>query len=131
MAKDKHIYLCDGRSFKILRFTQSLLQSENEFSQPLTHPFRLEQNYPNPFNPITGIRFTVKGGQPSLPVSLEIYNILGESVRTLVDEELGSGEYEIFWDGKNESQREVASGVYFYKLKVGDFEQTRKMILMR
>ena len=62
---------------------------------------------------------------------LTIYNVPGEKVRTLVNEERMPANYQVNWDGKNEKQEEVASGVYFYKLKVGDFEQTKKMILMR
>ncbi|KPL03333.1 MAG: hypothetical protein AMJ73_07435, partial [candidate division Zixibacteria bacterium SM1_73] len=64
-------------------------------------------------------------------VTLKIYNILGKVLRTLVDEKLSAGTYEILWDGKNERQEEVASGVYFYKLKAGNLEQTKKMILIR
>jgi flagellar hook assembly protein FlgD len=66
-----------------------------------------------------------------LHTTLTIYNVLGEKVRTLVDKERMPGNYQVNWDGKDEKQEEVASGVYFYKLKVENFEQTKKMILIR
>ncbi len=135
VVKEERIYLCDGRSFKILEFDPPTPKSENEFLQYPAHPFQLEQNYPNPFNPSTDIRFAVYGSRfmvhRPLPTTLTIYNVLGKKVRTLVDEERMPGDYQVNWDGKNEMNEEVAGGVYFCRLKVGDFEQTKKMILMR
>lgn len=105
--------------------------------------FCLVQNYPNPFNPSTIIQYTVSsrqkkaadGGQRtvdgSIPTTLKIYNIRGQLVRTLVDEPKTSGTYEVIWDGKDDQGQEVASGVYFYKLKAGDYTETKKMILMK
>jgi hypothetical protein len=102
--------------------------------------FILSQNYPNPFNATTIIPFTVtrspvNGSQlmvhTPLHTTLVIYNILGEKVRMLVDEEKLPGEYQVMWDGKNNSGKEVASGVYFYKLKVGDLSETRKLVLIK
>ena len=89
--------------------------------------FALFQNYPNPFNTITLIPFRVNG---PVPTTLKIYNIKGQVVRTLVDEYLESGGYEVMWDGKNDSGKGVSSGVYFYKLKVGDLAQSRKLVLI-
>jgi len=137
MVKEKHIYLCDNRSFKILKFNDPASESRDEFLEDMVYPFELKQNYPNPFNPVTSIQYTVGSMQTKTAddsfahVTLKIYNILGKVVRTLVDEELSSGKYEIFWDGKNERQEAVASGVYFCKLRVGNLEQTKKMILIR
>jgi hypothetical protein len=92
------------------------------------HSFELFQNYPNPFNPTTSIKFSLlKSGH----VILDIYNILGRRVLTLVNEELPAGYKLVTWDGKDNSGNEVASGVYFYKLKAGDFSETKKMILMK
>ncbi len=97
--------------------------------------FSLQQNYPNPFNTTTLIPFTVNGKQKTengpIPITLKIYNIRGALVRTLVDDKRTSGEYEVIWDGKNEKGEAVASGIYFYKLKAGDFSETKKMILLR
>ena len=90
--------------------------------------FDLSQNYPNPFNPTTKIEFTLaKSGF----VTLQIYDVLGRKVRTLVSEELPSGYKSVLWDGKNEAGEDVASGVYFYQLKVGDFSEPKKMLLLK
>ena len=91
--------------------------------------YQLEQNYPNPFNPTTTIEF-------SLPVakniSLTVYNSLGQEVRSLVGEQrYSAGSYAVDWDGRDNSGREVASGVYIYTLKFGNFATSRKMTLIR
>jgi hypothetical protein len=90
--------------------------------------FTLYQNYPNPFNPTTKIEFTLsKSGF----VTLQIYDILGRKVRTLVLEELSSGYKSVIWDGKNDDGKDVASGIYFYRLKIGDFSESKKMLLLK
>jgi hypothetical protein len=93
--------------------------------------FALTQNYPNPFNPSTSVQFTVASGQSSVPTTLKIYNVRGQLVRTLVDEPKISGTYEVIWDSKDDRGEAVSSGVYFYKLKAGDYTETKKMILMK
>jgi hypothetical protein len=97
--------------------------------------FHLSQNHPNPFNPSTNIPFTVHGSQFTvhrpLPTTLKIYNIRGELVRTLVDELKEVGKYEIVWDGKDEGGNQVASGIYFYQLRIEGFCDTKKMILVK
>jgi serine protease len=93
--------------------------------------FNLEQNYPNPFNPGTNIPFTLA---KSAEVSLKIFNIIGQEVRTLVNGPKQAGQYHLLWDGKDDFGRSVASGIYFYKLSVSGGENltlTRKMILMK
>jgi hypothetical protein len=108
---------------------------EEEPSINLPKEFALYQNYPNPFNPTTTIPFTVNGSQfmvhRPIPTTLKIYNILGQLVRTLVDEEKLPGGYNVIWDGKDDSWKEAASGVYFYQLKTKDYTDTRKMVLLR
>lgn len=95
----------------------------------------LHQNYPNPFNSATVIHYTVKSSQKTenrpVHTTLRIYNILGEEVRELVNTIQLEGSYRVVWDGRNNQGKEVASGVYFYRLKAGDFVQTKKMILIR
>ncbi|GAB4293097.1 MAG: hypothetical protein Kow0098_13800 [Ignavibacteriaceae bacterium] len=85
--------------------------------------YRLSQNYPNPFNPVTIINF-------SLPtegfVSLEVFNLLGEKVTTIVDEKLSAGSYSVKFEAGD-----LPSGYYFYRLKTGSFTQTKKMVLIR
>ncbi len=96
--------------------------------------FELSQNYPNPFNPSTTIKFTLPSQQEgglTLPTTLKIYNVLGEVVRTLVDEPMAPGAHEVVWDGKDDQGDETASGIYFYRLRAGDFQDTKKMVLMR
>ncbi|GAB4372740.1 MAG: hypothetical protein Kow0042_16230 [Calditrichia bacterium] len=90
--------------------------------------FSLEQNYPNPFNPVTTIRYQLSTA--SL-VELTIYNLNGQKVRTLVNERKPAGNYQIQWDGRDDSGRQVASGVYLYRIRAGAFSQTKKMILMK
>ncbi len=120
----------------------------------LPEDFCLRQNYPNPFNPITSIPFELRvenqGSRvsrpsekndkflsrraeesPPIPVSLKIYNITGQAVKTVFEGQLPAGRYEMLWDGKDESGAEVASGIYLYRLKTGQGMVSRKMILLK
>jgi hypothetical protein len=91
----------------------------------LPSTFTLSQNYPNPFNPSTTIAYNLSvDGQ----VTLEIINMLGQIVTTLVDENQSAGEHQVIW---NAGTNDCASGMYFYKLKVGDFSTTKKMLLVK
>ncbi|MFQ5605196.1 MAG: FlgD immunoglobulin-like domain containing protein, partial [bacterium] len=94
--------------------------------------FTLSQNYPNPFNPTTTINFTVPrkyiGG---VKVSLKIYNIKGQIMRTLMDEDKAPGVYSVLWDGKNNQGEWLSSGLYFYTVHVGEFTATRKMMFLK
>jgi len=85
--------------------------------------FLLEQNYPNPFNPSTKIVYRVKSRES---VSLKVFDVLGREVATLVDEIKNPGEHAVTFDGGN-----LSSGVYFYKLRAGDFVETKKLVLLR
>ncbi|MDD1444389.1 T9SS type A sorting domain-containing protein, partial [Dolichospermum sp. ST_sed3] len=85
--------------------------------------FTLSQNYPNPFNPVTSIQYAISSKQF---VSLKVYDVLGNGVATLVNEEKPTGEYEVEFD-----RTDLPSGVYFYQLQVGDFVETKKMILLK
>lgn len=96
--------------------------------------FDLYQNYPNPFNPSTVIRFTVRrktADGSSLYTTLKIYNILGQMVRTLVEEEMIPGDHQIVWDGKDSSGKEASSGIYFYRLRVGEYSESKKMLFLK
>jgi hypothetical protein len=88
----------------------------------------LSQNYPNPFNPQTTIAFSIKDRGS---VSLKVYNVTGELVRTLANESRGAGAYTLTWDGHNDAGQPVSSGVYFYKLVTNSFSQTKKMVLLK
>ncbi len=89
----------------------------------------LNGNYPNPFNPETVISFSI--AQSSSQVNLEIYNIRGQKVKTLINDELQSGMHTAIWDGKDDQGKSVSSGIYFYKMQNVDYSKTRKMILMK
>jgi hypothetical protein len=90
--------------------------------------FGLQQNYPNPFNPETSIRFQLPEDSH---VSLKIFNMLGQEVRTLASEPLTAGFYNLRWDGRNAAGLRVASGVYIYQIRAGDFVASRKMLLLK
>jgi hypothetical protein len=92
-----------------------------DFNIPLK--YALEQNYPNPFNPTTKIKFSIP---KEVQVNLNIYNILGEKVKELKNEVMKPGNYEV-----NFKASSLASGVYFYRIKAGDFVQTKKMIFLK
>jgi hypothetical protein len=90
---------------------------------------RLEQNYPNPFNPQTTIAFSIK---QRARVRIDVYNVAGQRVRSLLDETRAAGSYtDVRWDGTDAAGSPVASGVYFYRLAAADFSQTRKMVLLK
>jgi hypothetical protein len=97
-------------------------------SELLPKDFKLAQNYPNPFNPTTTISFSLP--EP-MHATVEIYNILGKKVKTLFNDLAEAGENSVVWQGDNDSGQPAASGVYFYRMKAGDFQQSRKMILMK
>ena len=90
--------------------------------------YDLKQNYPNPFNPSTTIHYSI--GKNGL-VELTIYNVLGQRIRTLVRGVKTTGQHVARWDGLNDYDQVVASGIYFYTLKAGDFIKTNKMVLLR
>ncbi|MFQ5708745.1 MAG: FlgD immunoglobulin-like domain containing protein [bacterium] len=101
-------------------------------SLQLPQEFALRQNYPNPFNPTTTIRFAVpeKAGR-GLRVVLEIFNLTGQKVRTLIDEEKPPGEFTVQWDGRNDFGAMSSSGLYVYRMRAGSFVKTEKMILLK
>lgn len=90
--------------------------------------FELGQNYPNPFNPYTAFEFAVPH---KANVSINIYNILGQRIRNLVDAEYGQGYYMVDWDGTADDGSQVATGIYFYKIVADDFVSTKKLMLLR
>jgi thiol-disulfide isomerase/thioredoxin len=99
------------------------ITGKQTYSNEIPGSFTLMQNYPNPFNPSTFIAFTVP---KDVYVSLKVYDILGNEVKTLVDGNHKAGTYNIFFDGS-----ELSSGIYLYKLRAGDFTETKKMMLVK
>ena len=96
--------------------------------QPVPKRFALSQNYPNPFNPTTVIRYRLP---VQSQVTLNVYNLLGQSVRILINSRQPAGEYSVKWDGLNEQGVPVPSGIYLYRLVANDFNRIRKMLLVR
>ena len=91
--------------------------------------FVLDQNYPNPFNPETWIAFSLS---VRANVDLSIFNVLGQHVKTLLEGEVeASQRHEVMWDATDEFGRRVATGVYLYRLQVGNESKTRKMLLLK
>jgi hypothetical protein len=84
------------------------------------------QNYPNPFNPTTKIKFTIPAVETQQTVSLQIYDVLGRKILTLLNNKLQPGEYEVQFNPSN-----LPSGIYYYKLTSGEFSETRKMVLIK
>jgi len=131
--------LASGDKTKI-RLTEALLSTTmagainvQGVDVPLPKTFALHQNYPNPFNPITNIRFEIGVGESggSQDVQLDVYNVLGQHVTTLVDGLYPPGEYEVIWDATDQRGQRVATGIYLYRLKVGDERTTRKMLFLK
>lgn len=99
---------------------------------PLPRSYVLEQNYPNPFNPSTTIRYDIpeSAGQGVL-VRLDILNMRGQRIRTLVDDLRGPGSYTVHWDGRSDRGERVGSGIYFYRIVTDRFTTTRKMTVLK
>ena len=94
----------------------------------LPQQLTLLQNYPNPFNPSTTIRYQLPRNEK---VVLKIYNLLGQLVRTLVNEAQNSGEKSVIWNGRNDLGHSVSSGIYFFRLQAGREIETRSMLLLK
>ena len=90
--------------------------------------YKLNQNYPNPFNPETRIYFEIP---KSHDVKIVIYNVLGQMVRTLSDETFKAGSHIVNWNGRDDNGSLVSTGVYFYRIKAGDFIASKKMLMMK
>ena len=101
---------------------------EDESGEPRPSRYVLHQNYPNPFNPLTNISYQLP---VSGNVSLKVFNVSGQTVRSLIDSEQALGHYTVTWDGTDQEGNPVASGIYFYQLTCGQFREVRKMLLVK
>ncbi|MBN1155393.1 T9SS type A sorting domain-containing protein, partial [candidate division KSB1 bacterium] len=90
--------------------------------------YRLDQNYPNPFNPTTTIQYQLS---KFTDVQLDVYNVLGSKVATLVNGKMPAGVHSVSWNGKDDAGNIVGNGVYFYRISTPEFKQTRKMIMVK
>jgi hypothetical protein len=118
----------DGKWFRVFEWTGETEVEEYTIAVDVPREFKLAQNYPNPFNAQTTIEYTIS--QPN-HVTLKVFNATGQLVKTLVNDYKPINRYAVTWDGTDEGSRPVASGVYFYQLMAGDFNQTKKMTLLK
>ena len=106
----------------------SVTGMDNEEISLTPNSFSLAQNYPNPFNPTTKISYSIPESES---VKLAVYNINGQLIKTLVNGQKDAGSYNALWNGKDESGNSVSSGVYFYRIKAGDFTAAKRMLLVK
>ena len=115
------------------------LKDKSEYEIPVPEKTALLGNYPNPFNPETTIRYQVSGNRDQIAgdrqqethVSIIVYNVKGQKVRSLVNEPMITGNHEIVWNGRDDQGRQVGSGIYLYRMRAEDFVETRRMILLK
>ncbi len=113
---------------EVTEFLESGIYPSQKQESAVPDQYELKQNYPNPFNPTTDIRFAIpKPGH----VKLEVYNIQGRLVRTLIDRELSAGEHIVQWDSTDDNGNIVASGTYLYRLTADDYIESKKMTLVK
>lgn len=112
----------------LVKVSSSTPVAENEDNQQLPTQYTLSQNYPNPFNATTKLEFTLP---KACQVRLDIYNVLGKRIRTLIDEYLSAGYKTVTWDGKDDNGNDVSTGIHFYRIKAGEFSQAKRMVLLK
>ncbi len=102
-----------------------------DYSSVVPRFFALRQSYPNPFGKITEIRYQIPATGVNPYVSLRIYDVTGRIVKTLVNEPQEPGYYKVLWDGKDNLDNAVPSGVYFYRIEAGNFTAMKKIVKTR
>ena len=117
-----------GYTIKQISYAPSIVTDADENELNLPTDYSLRQNYPNPFNPSTTIEFALPTNGH---VSLDVYNTLGQKVAEIANQVFPAGYHSLVWDGKNKNGDDIASGLYFYKLKHSEFIETKKMLLIR
>ncbi len=119
----------DGICPEYVHSTVDIRLPVQEFDGPvLPKTYSIDQNNPNPFNPTTSINFALP---TAAKTRIDVFNILGQKVKTLVDEYLTAGNKRVEWDGTDDRGNAVASGIYLYKMTANDFTETKKMMLMK
>jgi hypothetical protein len=119
----------DYASISIQVYSTNLsVTSVSNSSQATPNQFQLEQNYPNPFNPSTRIQYRLS---ERANVQIQIYNLAGQLVKTLLDETKEPGSYSLDWDGKTDNGYRAGSGTYFYRVQLAGHAQTKKMLILR
>lgn len=108
--------------------TSTITEVKNVTSPTIPNKYMLLQNYPNPFNPSTNIEFTIPR---NTRVRISIYNLLGEKIMDLLNEEVGKGQYKIKWNGKNMEGKNLSSGVYLIMMKTNSYQKIIKALLLK
>jgi len=116
------------RSFRLIVGSQNFVEKNTNGIPIIPLAYALSQNYPNPFNPTTSIQYSVSH---SGMVMLEIFNVLGQKVKTVVNGFKPIGSYIVQWDGNDNLHKSVASGIYYYRLKVNEFSSVKKMTFIK
>lgn len=116
------------RLFRLIIGTQNFVEKNTNGIPIIPLVYSLEQNFPNPFNPSTTIRYSLSH---SANTRLEIYNILGQKIKTLVNQLQNIGVYSVEWDGTNDFGEKAASGVYYYRIETEEFSAIKKMTLIK
>ncbi len=126
-----HIYT----TVRLPKPEEGILDDVQKTNPQIVTDYNLDQNFPNPFNPSTEIRFSIKENSN---VILKIYDILGREIKTLVNEEMNNGLYNVTWDGENNSGEKVSSGIYLYRIEAvpvsgqtGKYIKSKKMLLLK
>ncbi|SYZ74840.1 hypothetical protein TRIP_C90468 [Candidatus Zixiibacteriota bacterium] len=118
----------DGGNSKVCWEVLGQSDVKDRSDLPLPKVYALNQNYPNPFNPTTTIDFALPTASH---VKLVVYNLLGQKIKTLVDEQLTAGYKSVTWDGMTDSGSAAASGIYFYKIEANNYANTKKLMLLK
>jgi hypothetical protein len=125
LGQNQWTYNFDERSWAVFTFTTAV---DDDDVADIPKAYKLFSNYPNPFNPTTMIQYYVP---TESKVTLQIFNVMGILVKTLVNDVQGAGQKSVMWNGRNNAGQQVSSGVYLYILTGEGFLQTRKMMLLK
>ena len=117
-----------ARSFRLVVGTKNYAEQNTNGIPIVPLDYVLEQNFPNPFNPSTEIRFTLGH---SAQVELDVFDLLGRKVKTLLSDVRPIGAYAVDWDGSSDTGMKSASGIYFYRIRAGEFTATKKMVFLK
>ncbi len=125
---DSLIYV-SGNSVSIFKYHEILADVDDDWDGiSLANQYDLNQNYPNPFNPVTTIEYNVPRQSH---ITIAIFNILGQKIIELVDETKPAGEFQITWDGIDQFGSQAPTGIYLYRLQIGDFVKSKQMLLLK
>ncbi|HPY97331.1 MAG TPA: carboxypeptidase regulatory-like domain-containing protein, partial [Candidatus Cloacimonadota bacterium] len=119
---------CSDQYIMKIDMVEIARSQDADINLPIALKTALHGNYPNPFNPETTVSFDLA---EESRVTIDIYNIKGQKVKTLINDNLNAGSHRVVWNGKDDAERNVSSGIYFYNMKSGKYTSTRKMILIK